>query len=168
MRRSTLLELADAAGVEAVLPRGYGSFTSNVMLSVVPSIDRHALPALLAHGVPCTINADDPLLFDSDLLTEYELCRDQLGLTDGQLAQCARTSLLSSGAPRTRVREALDGIDAWLRRPAVDADSPHPPSGRAGGLGVTDDGAVSEDEVVGEDQPGANFSARPAGVPFEG
>jgi adenosine deaminase len=88
--------------------------TSNVMLSVVASIERHPLPQLLAHGVPCSINADDPLLFDTDLLTEYECARDRLGLTDEDLAGCARTSLIHSGAPRALVSSAVAGIDAWL------------------------------------------------------
>ena len=90
--------------------------SSNVMLSVVPSPDAHPLPALLAAGVPCSINADDPLLFDTDLLSEYELARDRLHLTDVRLAECARTSLVHSGAPRDLVDRALTGIDAWLRR----------------------------------------------------
>ncbi|GAA3265566.1 adenosine deaminase [Dactylosporangium vinaceum] len=89
--------------------------TSNVMLSVVPSIAQHPLPALLARGVPCSINADDPLLFDTDLLNEYTLARDHLGLTAAQLATCARTSLRHSGAPRALVESALHGIDAWLQ-----------------------------------------------------
>lgn len=92
--------------------------TSNVMLSVVPSLDRHPLPDLLARGVPCSINADDPLLFDTDLLTEYARAREHLGLTDAQLAQCARTSLRHSGAPRDVVEPALAGVDAWLLEPA--------------------------------------------------
>ncbi|WP_426502876.1 adenosine deaminase [Dactylosporangium sp. McL0621] len=89
--------------------------TSNVMLSVVPSLDRHPLPALLARGVPCSINADDPLLFDTDLFTEYTRARDQLGLNDVQLAACAATSLRHSGAPRHLIDSALTGIDAWLQ-----------------------------------------------------
>jgi adenosine deaminase len=90
--------------------------TSNVMLSVVPSITRHPLPALLARGVPCSINADDPLLFDTDLLTEYARARDHLGLTAAQLASCARTSLRHSGAPHDLIEPALAGIDAWLQQ----------------------------------------------------
>jgi adenosine deaminase len=92
--------------------------TSNVMLSVVPSIARHPLPALLARGVPCSINADDPLLFDTDLLSEYTRARDHLGLTDAHLAGCARASLRHSGAPRDLVESALTGIDAWLAVPS--------------------------------------------------
>lgn len=88
--------------------------TSNVQLSVVASVDRHPLPSLLEAGVPCSINADDPLLFDTDLLGEYQLARHRLGLTDAQLAACARTSLRYSGAPAELVDRALNGIDDWL------------------------------------------------------
>lgn len=105
-----LLDRLTAAGVALdICP------TSNVMLSVVPSIARHPLPALLARGVPCSINADDPLLFGTDLLTEYARVRDHLGLTDAQLADCARTSLRHSGAPHDLIGSALAGIDAWLQ-----------------------------------------------------
>lgn len=90
--------------------------TSNVLLSVVPTIAQHPLPALLAGGVPCSINADDPLLFDTDLLTEYTRARDRLHLTDAQLAECARTSLRHSGALPHLVEPALAAIDVWLQR----------------------------------------------------
>lgn len=87
--------------------------TSNVMLSIVPSFEAHPLPELLARGVRCSINADDPLLFDTSLLREYEGCRARLGLGDSQLAQVARDSLLASAAPRVLVRRRLEDIDAW-------------------------------------------------------
>ncbi|MEQ7009087.1 adenosine deaminase [Actinopolymorpha sp. B17G11] len=88
--------------------------TSNVMLSVVPSLSDHPLPRLLDAGVACSVNADDPLLFDTDLLREYERCRDELKLTDDQLAAVARTSVLASAAPAQVKEQASAGIDAWL------------------------------------------------------
>jgi adenosine deaminase len=88
--------------------------TSNLLLSVVPDLQSHPLPQLLEAGVRCSINADDPLLFGPGLLEEYELCRRELGLSDGQLADVARSSLLCSGAPY-RVRErGLAQIEEWL------------------------------------------------------
>jgi adenosine deaminase len=87
--------------------------TSNVLLSVVPSIEAHPLPALLAAGVRCSLNADDPLLFGPNLLEEYEVVRARLGLDDVALAHIARCSIDASGAPaelKTRTRAA---IDAW-------------------------------------------------------
>jgi adenosine deaminase len=89
--------------------------TSNVALSVVASLDDHPLPALVGAGVPCSINADDPLLFGVGLLDEYTLCREHLGFDDATLASCARTSIDHSGAPDDVKRRAGQAIDDWLR-----------------------------------------------------
>jgi adenosine deaminase len=89
--------------------------TSNVMLDVVEHITAHPLPALLEAGVRCSINADDPILFGPDILDEYELCRDSLGLTDEQLAACAWTSIETTLAPATVKAEARLRIDTWLQ-----------------------------------------------------
>ena len=56
----------------------------------------HPLPALLAAGVACTINADDPLLFGCSLLSEFKVCREVLGLSDQAIAACARASFVRS------------------------------------------------------------------------
>lgn len=89
--------------------------SSNVLLSVVPSLDRHPLPALLDAGVRCSVNADDPLLFGRGLLAEYQLCRDSLGLRDDELATVARASIEGSGAPEALRRTALAAVGAWLQ-----------------------------------------------------
>jgi adenosine deaminase len=88
--------------------------TSNYLLSVVPALADHPLPALLRAGVRCSVNADDPLLFGSGLLEEYGVCRDVLGMSDEDLAGVARTSVTYSGAPDDVRTAALAGIDAWL------------------------------------------------------
>ena len=89
--------------------------TSNVSLSVVPTLEAHPLPTLLDAGVDCSINADDPLLFGAGLLDEYVLCRERLGLDDSALAACARTSVDYSGAPDDARAVARSAIDDWLR-----------------------------------------------------
>lgn len=88
--------------------------TSNLMLSVFASIDEHPLPALLDAGVPCSVNADDPLLFGPGLLDEYDLCRTKLGFDDARMAAIARTSITFSGAPAAVKAAALTDIDGWL------------------------------------------------------
>jgi adenosine deaminase len=92
--------------------------TSNVMLAVVPSVEEHPLVRLLDAGVRCSLNGDDPLLFGPGLLAEYELVRDTMGLSDEQLAQLARSSLVGSGAPRELMAESVDGVEEWLTRAA--------------------------------------------------
>jgi aminodeoxyfutalosine deaminase len=54
--------------------------TSNLRLSVYPSIDAHPLPALHAAGVPITINSDDPPLFNTSLNDEVQLLAAPFGL----------------------------------------------------------------------------------------
>ena len=73
-------ELADAGIVLDVCP------TSNLLLSVYPSIAEHPLPRLLDAGVQCSLNADDPLLFGPGMLQEYELVRRDLELDDTAFA----------------------------------------------------------------------------------
>ena len=73
--------------------------SSNVALKVFDSVSAHPLPKLLAAGVPCTVGSDDPLLFGPDLLDEFELCRQDMGLDDAQLADLARASFSYAGAP---------------------------------------------------------------------
>lgn len=88
--------------------------SSNVLLAVVPSLAAHPLPALLAAGVRCSLNADDPLLFGPGLLEEYELVRAEMGLPDEDLAAMARASLEASGAPDAYRATAVAQVDAWL------------------------------------------------------
>ncbi len=89
--------------------------TSNILLSVFPSLAEHTLPTLLDAGVRCTVNADDPLLFGPGLLDEYELCRREFGFDDERMATIARSSIDCGGAPARVKEQALAGIDAWLR-----------------------------------------------------
>ncbi|HLN17666.1 MAG TPA: adenosine deaminase [Acidimicrobiales bacterium] len=90
--------------------------TSNVLLSVVPDLAHHPLPDLLAAGVPCSINADDPLLFDIGVLDEYVICHEELGLGADELAACARASVGHSGAPGELKARATARVDDWLSR----------------------------------------------------
>jgi adenosine deaminase len=89
--------------------------TSNILLSVFPDLASHPLGRMLDAGIPCSINADDPLLFGPGLLSEYQLCRDELGLDDAQLARAAMDSFEHSGATDGVKRAGLEGIAAWLR-----------------------------------------------------
>ncbi len=88
--------------------------SSNLLLNVFPSAEAHALPKLLEAGVPCDIGSDDPLLFGPSLLDEFVLCREQIGLSDVQLATLAKTSFTFSGAPQPVVDAGIAAVNAWL------------------------------------------------------
>ena len=88
--------------------------TSNVQLSVSPSLQEHPLPVLLQAGVMLSLNADDPVIFGCGLLDEYELARRVFGLDDTMLATIAANSIRASGAPESIRTSALARIDEWL------------------------------------------------------
>lgn len=88
--------------------------SSNYLLKVVPSLEEHPLPKLVERGIPCTINADDPLLFGNTLLGEYEICRQELQMDDATIAKCAKYSFEHSSAPETLKATSIAAIDRWL------------------------------------------------------
>lgn len=88
---------------------------SNVALGVYPNAASVPLKALSEAGARIALGADDPLLFGSRLVQQYETARSVHGLDDQALAELARGSLLGSRAPQQAKDEALREIDAWLQ-----------------------------------------------------
>lgn len=104
-----LLERIAAAGVTLeVCP------ASNVSLGVYRRPVDVPLRSLLDAGVRVALGADDPLLFGSRLVEQYEMARTVLGFSDDDLAELARGSVEGSAAPADVRKEILTGIDAWL------------------------------------------------------
>jgi aminodeoxyfutalosine deaminase len=62
-----LAELADRGIVLDVCP------SSNIRTGVVRSLAEHPLPQLLAAGIKCTVNTDDPAMFGIDLGSEHQI-----------------------------------------------------------------------------------------------
>ena len=88
--------------------------SSNVALGIAAAPAQVPLRALFEAGVPVALGADDPLLFGPRLAAQYEIARHAHGFTDAELADLARTSVLSSVAPEPVRGRLLAGIDAWL------------------------------------------------------
>lgn len=87
--------------------------TSNVRTRSVASLEEHPLPVLVAHGVPVSINSDDPPMFATTLTTEYEVARRLLGLGDAGVADLARAAVRQSFAPDDVASSILAEIDAY-------------------------------------------------------
>ena len=87
---------------------------SNVSLGVFPSDAEVPLRTIVDAGVPVALGADDPLLFGSRLLAQYETARDVHGFSDAELAELARGSVRMSRAPDLVLARMLRGIDDWL------------------------------------------------------
>jgi aminodeoxyfutalosine deaminase len=77
--------------------------TSNVALRVVPDLDQHPIRALVAAGVPVTINTDDPPMVGTDLNTEYAIAARLLDLDERGLTELALAAVDASFAgPQTK------------------------------------------------------------------
>jgi adenosine deaminase len=61
--------------------------TSNVQTSTVRSYAEHPLKTLLAAGVRCTLNTDDPSISGIDLPHEYRVAREEMGLGEEELGR---------------------------------------------------------------------------------
>jgi adenosine deaminase len=87
---------------------------SNVALGVYSDLTSVPLPQLLEAGATVALGADDPLLFGSQLASQYATMRAAHELTDEQLAELARMSVRASRAPSDVVKALLSEIDGWL------------------------------------------------------
>ncbi|MGI8900361.1 MAG: adenosine deaminase [Nocardioides sp.] len=86
---------------------------SNVALGVYSDLTSVPLPQLLAAGATVALGADDPLLFGSQLASQYATMRAAHELTDDQLADLAAMSFTASRAPEELTREWLAQIEDW-------------------------------------------------------
>jgi aminodeoxyfutalosine deaminase len=76
--------------------------TSNLCLGIYPSYDAHPVRQLWDQGVYVTINSDDPPMFSTDLLCEYEALVDHLGFTCSELERLSLNALWASFLPYDR------------------------------------------------------------------
>jgi len=107
----------DPALLELIVARGIALEVcpvSNVALGVYSDLSSVPLPELMAAGATIALGADDPLLFGSQLASQYATMRAAHDLTDVQLAELARSSFRASSAPEEDKSRYLGEIDAWL------------------------------------------------------
>jgi aminodeoxyfutalosine deaminase len=89
--------------------------TSNVALKVVDDLASHPLPALVAAGVPVSINTDDPPMFGTTLNREYAVAADLLDLDERGVADLALAAVDASFAPadvRARITAEIEAYAA--------------------------------------------------------
>jgi aminodeoxyfutalosine deaminase len=101
-------ELADRGIVLDVCP------ISNVLLGVVPSLEEHPLPQLVAAGIRCSISTDDPAIFDTDLTRDYEAAAS-LGVSSRAAYEAGLAGALCDAETLERLRQIGDSRD-WAGR----------------------------------------------------
>ena len=69
------------------------NLTSNVQTSTVPDYASHPLKTFLEHGIPATINTDDPGISAIDISYEYRMAVEEVGLSREQVRQAQMNAL---------------------------------------------------------------------------
>lgn len=89
---------------------------SNVSLGIYPSRSDVPLRALLKSGATIALGADDPLLFRSRLVDQYQIAKNDHGFTTQELAVLARGSIDASLASESKKRLWRAGVEEWLAK----------------------------------------------------
>ena len=79
--------------------------SSNVLTGCCPSAAEHSARKLFDAGVMVTLNTDDPDMFRTSLVREYQVAQDALGFSDQELTQVALNSFCASFLPEARKRQ---------------------------------------------------------------
>lgn len=91
-------ELADRQIVCDVCP------ISNLRTGVVRSLAEHPLPDMTRAGILCTVNTDDPAMFETDLSQEHEAAA-QIGTTPKQAFEAGVVGALCDEMTRSRLKK---------------------------------------------------------------
>ena len=88
--------------------------TSNVCLHVYRCLAEHPLPHLDRMGLLVTVNSDDPPLFNTTLVQEYQALVDEFGYTQADLIRLARNAFVVCGAEAETKTRLLAEFDQWV------------------------------------------------------
>jgi adenosine deaminase len=81
--------------------------SSEVLLGAYPSYEEHPLRWLWEQGLYVTVNSDDPPMFNTNLVGEYQVLARQMGFGSEELANLSLAALAASFLPAER-KEELD------------------------------------------------------------
>jgi adenosine deaminase/aminodeoxyfutalosine deaminase len=81
--------------------------SSNLRTACCPRIEEHPLRRYFDAGALVTLNTDDPEMFQTSLVGEYELAQTAFGFTNTELSRLAANSIRASWLPEERKRELL-------------------------------------------------------------
>lgn len=88
--------------------------SSNMCLHIYPEQKRHPFPHMDAMGLLVTVNSDDPPLFNTTLVQEYELLQSAFGYSRAGVARIARNGFQACAQPVQPKRALLHRFDQWV------------------------------------------------------
>ena len=83
------------------------SVTSNLRTGCIRHLKQHPLKTYFDLGLLVTLNSDDPAMFGTTLVREYQLAQDVFGFTKEQLKRLAMNSFQASFLPGEKKKEYL-------------------------------------------------------------
>ena len=90
--------------------------TSNVATGCCPEIAQHPVKRYFDDGLMLTLNSDDPAMFRTSLVQEYQLVQETFGFSDEHLRELARNSFEASFLAPDKKVEFLNLFDAAASR----------------------------------------------------
>lgn len=93
--------------------------TSNIRLHIYPDYTSHPLRRLYDAGVSVTINSDDPPLFNTDLLNEYQIAAQAFGFSADEMCALSLNAIRASflaGEDQARLQREFEAEFERLRR----------------------------------------------------
>ena len=90
--------------------------TSNLRTGCCREIADHPVRRYFDQGLMITLNSDDPAMFHTSLVREYQLAQDAFGFTDEHLRELARNSFEASFLAADQKLEFLNLFDAAAAR----------------------------------------------------
>lgn len=84
---------------------------SNVKLQVVERVDQLPIAKFIEHGVPFSINSDDPAYFGAYILDNYIAVQESFGFDLKTWCKISQNGINGSWCSDERKKEMLDGVD---------------------------------------------------------
>lgn len=90
--------------------------TSNLRTGVCKSLSEHPLRNYFDRGIMVILNSDDPAMFGTSLVREYQLAQEQFGFSNEHMREMARNSFEASFLPPEKKLSFLNMFDAVAAR----------------------------------------------------
>src|SRR5450631_1176587 len=84
--------------------------TSNVLTGCCAAVEQHPIRRLFNAGALVTLNTDDPDMFRTSLVREYQLAQEVFGFSEAELRRLAMNSFRASFLPEEKKCEFLSGF----------------------------------------------------------
>jgi aminodeoxyfutalosine deaminase len=90
--------------------------TSNLRTGCCAELAQHPVRRYFDQGLMLSLNSDDPAMFRTSLVEEYQLVQEGFGFSDEHLRELARNSFEASFLPPEKKVQFLDLFDATVLR----------------------------------------------------